>query len=76
MENRRISENYQALEAWTSDAAARYHEVNHQLTALDCLYRNGNYQEMAKYFTYTIKCNLFTRKENSCKCLCLTRISV
>ena len=48
LENRRISENYQALEAWTSDAAARYHEVNHQLTALDCLYRNGNYQEMGE----------------------------
>lgn len=46
LENKRISENYHALEAWTSDASARYHEVNHQLTALNLLYRNGSYEAM------------------------------
>lgn len=46
LENKRIAENYHALETWTSDASARYHEVNHQLTALNLLYRNGKYEEM------------------------------
>lgn len=46
LENKRIEENYHALESWTSDASSRYHEVNHQLTALNILYRNGNYEDM------------------------------
>ena len=32
----------------TADSAARRHEINHQLTALDCLYQNGRYKEMGK----------------------------
>ena len=48
LENKRIMENYRNLETWTADSAARRHEINHQLTALDCLYQNGRYKEMGK----------------------------
>lgn len=46
LENKRIAENYHALEAWISDASARSHEINHQLTALDCLYQRGDYEQL------------------------------
>lgn len=48
LKNRMVTENYRTLESRMEETSARQHEINHQLTALECLCRNRDYKGLEK----------------------------